>query len=182
MKIDIHKLVGFTPKQEEQFRNILSVGTNALNSEHFKSSVLNFTWVEYYRKWFRKYSILHNTFNWNNGLSNQEIYDLFMSGVDQLNTDADGDLDLFLELYFANNSVIGYTYPTIVTTYANKKYFLGNLESKSGNAAIFANIIHEYLHKVGFDHSYYNNATRRYTVPYAMGDIAEESYRYFLNS
>jgi hypothetical protein len=76
--------------------------------------------------------------------------------------------------------VIGYTYPTIVTTYANKKYFLSNLESMSGNAAIFANIIHEYLHKVGFDHSFYNNATRRYTVPYAMGDIAEESYKHFL--
>ena len=33
--------------------------------------------------------------------------------------------------------------------------------------------MHEWLHKIGFEHSYYNNSDRPYTVPYAIGEIVE---------
>jgi hypothetical protein len=176
MKFDIAKLEGFGESERVKFLEILKNGEEVLASDYFKERVLNYQWVEYYRRFFRQYSRVHNTFNWNNGLSNDHILSMLLSGSDQLNPTADGDIDLSLELYFKNNSVIGYTAPNIQTIYINKKYFLPNLRTIAGHASIFNNIIHEYMHKVGFDHTYFNNATRRFTVPYAMGDIAEGCY------
>lgn len=174
MKFDIHELVGFTEEQKAKFMMAINYGTTALNSPEFKDAVVNFSWTENYRRWFKKYSIPHYNFNENEGKNNLEIYDMFMSGADLQNPAKDGDMDLFLNLYFSNNGVIGYTYPTRPEIYINKKFFLYRLDSKEGNAAIIANCVHEYMHKVGFGHSYYNNSSRPFTVPYAMGDIAEK--------
>lgn len=174
MKFDIHSYTEFTPEQREKFLKIIDIGTKAINSDQFHDLVVNFKWTETYWSWFRKRSIDHNTFFQNDGKSNEQIYEMFMSGSDKIHPLADGDIDLFLHLYFANNNVIGYTNQATEEIFINKKFFLGNLETPAGNAAIIGNIVHEYMHKMGFDHSYFNNSTRPYSVPYAVGDLAEK--------
>lgn len=174
MKFDFHELKEFTPELQDQFFKIIDIGMKAINSDQFKEKVVNFKWTESYWSWFKRKTIAHDTYFQNNGKSNQQIYEMFMSGSDVLHPLPDGDMDLFLTLYYSNNGVIGYTSGGTETIFINKKFFVPNLKTPSGQAAIIANITHEYMHKLGFDHSYYNNSTRPYSVPYAVGNLAEK--------
>lgn len=172
MKFDFHELKEFTPELINQFHKVIDIGLKAINSDEFQDKVVNFKWTETYWSWFRRKSIEHNTYYQNNGKSNQQIYDMLMSGTDNIHPLPDGDMDLYLELYYANNGVIGYTSGGTETIFINRKFFIPNLGTPRGNADIVANLVHEYMHKVGFDHSYFNSSVRPYSVPYAVGYLA----------
>lgn len=75
-----------------------------------------------------------------------------------------------LELYYANNRVVGFTNPApYQIIHQNRKFYAG-----SHPVDIASNLIHEYSHKVGYDHSYNPNASRPYSVPYSLNAMTEE--------
>lgn len=172
LQVHIHNLVNFSEENRVLFEQLMLVCADVVSSEDFKERVLNYSWTSSYKKWFKRYYTTHDTFAWNKGMANEQVYNLFMTGADKFNPEKDGDLDLYLTLYYSRNNVIGYTYPNTFWTWANTKYFLNNLKTSRGRSYIIGNIVHEYMHNVGFDHAYRSTYDRPYTVPYAFGNIA----------
>ena len=102
-------------------------------------------------------------------MSNQEIYDHILKGVEDLSPVEDFEMDLKLTLYHSKTNTVGYTYPNTNEIWVNDKYFNSYSLGEVAN-----NAMHEWLHKIGFEHSYYNNPDRPFTVPYAIGEIVEK--------
>lgn len=130
-----------------------------MNSDAFKEAVLAHTFKG------------ERTFHQNNDMSNQEIYDHLMSGAENLMPEADGIMNFDLSLYRSWNpfsKVKGYTKPDTMRIWMNKKFF----RKRSWTPIdVAANMAHEWVHKMGFGHDFYNDEERPYSVPYAIGDI-----------
>ena len=124
---------------------------------------------------FRKRIITHRYlgrrgFYLSRGFSNMEIYQLILNGTERLYPIRNNAMDVEVELYADFESrVLGFTVPRSKRIWMNKKYFL-----KFSPAEIAANLIHEWLHKLGFDHERDRTEARKYSVPYAIGYIVKE--------
>ena len=53
--------------------------------------------------------------------------------------------------------------------WTNDKFFTTNSLGK-----VAGNIVHEWTHKLGFEHDFNSTARRNYSVPYAVGNIIQE--------
>jgi len=127
-------------------------------SEEFKNRVLN-----------HRYNGKKQFAN-NNGLTNRQIYNKILEGAEQLRPSKDNEMDLDLELYTDNSTnVVGYTYPNTNRVWMNNKYF-----SKNTPALVTTNMMHEWLHKLGFGHDAKATPQRPYSVPYAVGYIVRD--------
>jgi hypothetical protein len=114
------------------------------------------------------------TFHENNGMSNEEIYQYLMTGGEVLKPEHDHTMDFDLSLYRSWNpfsKVKGYTLPDTMRIWIHKKFF----RRKSWTAVdVAANLAHEWVHKMGFSHSYNYNPDRPFSVPYAIGGIVAQ--------
>lgn len=133
-----------------------------VNSPEFKNLILNFKWNG------------ERKFNNNNNMSNLEIYQKFMSGAEILSPTADHKMNYDLTLYRSWNpfsGVYGYTNPDTKRIWINKKFF----RKRSYTAVdVAANLCHEWVHKLGFTHTFNYNSDRPYSVPYGIGYLIEE--------
>lgn len=135
-----------------------------LNSTEFKDDVI-------FHKYRNKYG-----FKKNNDKSNAEIYQNIKEGSDKFDRTVDFEMDLILCPYYSSKNVIGYTYSSRKEVWVNFKYY----RDKYNNFDIgymIGNILHEWIHNVGFKHASKNNSTRKYTVPYGVGYIARDIAR-----
>jgi hypothetical protein len=109
-------------------------------------------------------------FNENHGLSNEEVYQRIFEGAEQMgNTSRNNMMDVELELYQQTTNTIGYTYPNTVRIWINKKYF-----STYTPVKVADNLMHEWMHKLGFTHATTWTQERDHSVPYAIGYLIEE--------
>lgn len=150
------QLTGFNSAAKTKVTRAFKLIEQVVNSEEFKSRVLNF-----------KNSRGVRAFASNNGMSNEEIYETFMAGRETLLQDTPGEMNFYLKIYNAWWSrVIGYTSEQTNTISMNWKYH------KNYTAAnMSGNLVHEWVHKLGFDHS---SAGEHDSAPYAIGYIVEE--------
>lgn len=151
------ELTDFNDLQEKKMRDALERARLILNSTEFKERVLNHTFNG------------ERTFVDNNGDSNEKVYETIMAAAETLYPEVDEEMDLDITLYYKNNSTVGYTYPDTVRIWVNNKFFSGYTLGQ-----VAANAVHEWTHKIGYGHSFYNNAQRPYSVPYAVGSIIKE--------
>lgn len=164
LSIQINSIKNFSTKQQDFYIVALKITVAVLNTVAFKREALN------------AYMTHRNTrskLTRNNIISRSRIYEMLLSGADNVNPEQDGDLDISIVLYKKNNRVIGYRRTRSKITYLNSKFFRMN---NKGIATIGSNAIHEQLHKLGFKH-----AKKHYTrneVPYVYGKIM---YRLILN-
>lgn len=171
LKLDIHDIKGFRPKEEEKYRYALDLMIKAVNSSAFRKWFLSpETFFEPYPSSYNKWSINPN------GPGRYEMYDEIMSGKDLFGT-KDGDIDIKVKRYYRWWSrVLGYTYMNSMLVYMNAKYIL-NREV----AAIAGTIFHEYLHNCGFSHSSKWTSRRKDTLAYKTGykvrDLITESLK-----
>lgn len=100
------------------------------------------------------------------GLSNAQILERIRIAKERLNGREDGVLNLEVDLYYTRRNVVGYTYPNVSKIWVNTRYF-----DRYAPAQIAANLMHEWLHKIGFEHDFRSTAKRPYSVPYAIGSI-----------
>lgn len=111
-----------------------------------------------------------NTFHDNKGLSNSEIYDVIINGAEEVGTaEVNNRMDVELELYENPSKTIGYTYPDTTRIWINRKYFGQYKINQIAN-----NLMHEWMHKLGFNHDTKWSKERDYSVPYAIGNIFED--------
>lgn len=147
----------FNETQEAKMLDAVERIKLVVNSIEFKERVIGHT---------------HNgkrTFFENNGLTNEEIYEQIMEAAETLIPEVDNEMDIDVTMYYKRSSTVGYTYPDTTRTWVNSRFFNGYTAGQ-----VAANSVHEWTHKIGFGHSYYNSSDRPYTVPYAIGGIIEE--------
>lgn len=154
LKVVVNKREGFTPEEIKKHETASQLLETALNSVEFRDGVLTLP--------------LENM----NGLTHQQVYDKIMSGAEVLTPEVDNELDVWAVVYYKNNKVVGYTNPTTILTWINRKFFGDDY------ADIACNMLHEWLHKLGFDH---DSASDHDSVPYALGYFVEKLIRRLMN-
>ncbi len=156
LKVKGMSLEGFSGASLQKLQSAFSFMEKVINTEEFRSRVINFKNKKGERK-----------FESNRGLSNEEIYEIFMEGREVLQMDTPGEVNLFLKLYDNPMSrVIGYTTSKTNLININWKYFK---QFKIHEVA--ANLTHEWTHKLGFGHT---SAKEHDSVPYAIGYIIRD--------
>lgn len=136
-------LKGFSDSDMDKHQASMKLLEEVLNSQEFRDFVLT-----------KKFTNMK-------GKTNQEVYNLIMSGSERLSPEVDYELDLYVEMYHANNSVVGWTKPSVIWTKLNRKFF-----SRYDYAEVAGNAFHEWLHKLGFGHS---SAKDHNSIPYSLG-------------
>lgn len=95
-----------------------------------------------------------------------QVYNKLLSGAESLSPTVDNELDLEVRFYYAANSTVGYTYPGVKYIMVNTKFFDGY-----NTVSVARNLLHEYMHKLGYGHDSSRTTRRPYSVPYAMGSM-----------
>lgn len=150
--------VNFSPSQKEKVHAAIALIREIVTSDEFRERVLNHTVNG------------KTTFVDNRGLSNEEIYKKIAEGAEIMGeTSKNGTMDVELELFHSPTKTIGYTYPDTNRIWMNTKYFDSYTVIKVAD-----NLMHEWMHKLGFDHDKTYSVARNYSVPYAIGYLVEE--------
>ena len=162
LRVVINSAKNFNDTQAAHLEASRDLLERIVNSEEFKQRVLH---VSYQGQ---------ETFVQNNGLSNLQVYNKILEAAEQLPspTEANRVIDLSVQLYtssYFGRNVVGYTSPDTPTIYMNTYFYNGATPGESAS-----NMMHEWMHKLGFDHDYNSTARRPYSVPYAIGDIVDQ--------
>lgn len=148
------KMLKFTAPEKAKIQRAIELIKQVIISEEFKEAVLN-----------HQYKAA-NKFANNKGLTNLEIYEKILRGAERLSPTVDYTMDLTLVAFYRNAETVGYTVASTPKIYMNRKHF-----RKNTAAEVTTNIVHEWLHKLGFSHDKSETSKRRYSVPYAVGYI-----------
>ena len=150
--------VNFSAAQEEKVQTALNLMKKVIASDEFRSRILNHSYNG------------KKTFVDNGGLTNAQIYQKILDGAEKMgDTSKNNQLNVELELYYAATTTIGYTYPSSLRIWMNTKYFNNYTPVKVAD-----NLMHEWMHKLGFGHATKYSSSRNYSVPYAIGYLMEE--------
>tara|TARA_B100001971_G_scaffold215193_1_gene260024 strand:- start:115310 stop:116110 length:801 start_codon:yes stop_codon:yes gene_type:complete len=149
----------FSDFEKEKLQKALKGLLKVINSARFKKQILEHSFDG------------EKTFVDNNGMTNLEIYQHILKGAEDLLDKVDREMDLDLNMYYSLSGTIGYTYPDTLKIWINRRFFRNFRHSQ-----VAANLIHEYMHKVGFTHDYQYTERRPYSVPYAVGKIMRKLY------
>lgn len=116
-----------------------------------------------------KEEILNGRFTETMGLTNLEIYKKIMHGSERLSPRVDHEMDLEVETFYADAVTVGYTIPSSSRVYMNRKYLHRYKPSE-----VTSNLMHEWLHKIGFEHEEEDSPARRASVPYSVGYLVRQ--------
>lgn len=152
LRINVKSREGFTPAEVKLHESAMVIVEMVVNSAEFKSRVQN-----------RSYSTTTK--------SPTQIYDHIMTGEEVLQKGKDYEIDAEIEMYSAETNTIGYTYQNTVKTWLNRVF-----ASKYSEEQIAGNFIHEWLHKLGYQHS---SAKDYDSVPYAIGYLVRDMVKEF---
>ena len=156
-------LVSFTAEQESKYNKAIEIVKLVVATEKFKNDVLNFTYNG------------QKAFIDNKGLTNAQVYQAILNAAETLKPIKNNMMDLEVELYYAANSVVGYTNGGTRRIWVNTKFFNSFKEN-----SVAGNLFHEWLHKLGYTHAYASTPTRPYSIPYAVGYIMGNIGKNFL--
>lgn len=156
LELNVH-LTDFAPEKEQKMQDALERIRLVINSKEFKQRVLD-----------HEYNGV-KTFYDNGGMNNEEVYNAIMAGNEVLVPGDDEEMDLNVTLYFKNNGTVGYTYPNKNQIWVNDKFFANFTLGK-----VAANVVHEWTHKLGFEHDFNRTTQRNFSVPYGVGTIIQE--------
>lgn len=160
LKVRIDKLINFSSTIKNKVHSTQRVLDAIFDSQEFYDAVINHVYQG--RKQFAD----------NRGYSNQDIYNLIQLGKEKMSKRIDRQMNLKLKLYYENSDTVGWTYSNSDIIHVNRKFYGTYTEAK-----IARNLMHEWLHNMGFSHDSNVTNKRRYSVPYAIGDIVEKLAR-----
>lgn len=142
----------FTATQSDKVRAASDLIRKVVGSDEFRQKVLAHSYNG--KKGFVD----------NGGLSNAQVYKAIIEGSEKLSPGVDNEMDLSLEVFRASTNTVGYTMPSELRVWMNEKFLDRNMPYK-----VTTNMVHEWLHKLGFKHAQASTPTRKYSVPYAIG-------------
>ena len=146
--------IGTTSAQEAKLQAAENKIKAVIATDAFRNAVLNHTYNG------------KKTFVDNGGLTNAQIYQRILEGAETLQPAKNNRMDLSVKLYYENSTTVGYTTTGSKTINMNTKFF--NKYTASG---VSSNMMHEWLHKLGFKHAVNYSTARDYSIPYAIGKI-----------
>ncbi len=150
------QITGFDKNGLIKIQSAFNLMESVSNSLEFKDRVINF-----------KNDKGQRAFASNNGLTNEQIYAIYMSGKETLQQNTPGEMNFFLKQYNRWwSKVIGYTSADVNLINVNYKFFKNYRPSD-----VAGNLTHEWTHKIGFDHA---SAAEHDSAPYAIGYIMDE--------
>jgi hypothetical protein len=148
----VHELKNFSEKERAMVREAIAYAGACLNTEQFRDRFLALELTS------------------NRGMSNATIYNMIMSGVTELDPEVDFEIDIRLEAFYSWKNTVGYTRPSTMWIWFNRKFFK-HFEVWD----LARNIIHESVgHKIGFGHK---SASEHTSVPYNLGFLIEDMVR-----
>jgi hypothetical protein len=148
------KFTNFTRTQENKVLDAADLVKQVIASSAFKSRIINHTYNG------------KKTFVDNLGLTNAQIYKKILESSEKLNPGKNYTMDITLVTYQTDANVIGYTLPNVNKVWMNTRYL-----NQFTPVQVSSNLVHEWLHKLGFGHDYESTPSRPYSVPYAVGYI-----------
>jgi hypothetical protein len=161
LRVNVMQQTNFTTVETDKLNQAVTVLNQVLNSPDFKDRVLNFAYNG------------QIGFVQNNGMNNQQIYDYLMAGAEKYPTQqepnqmADMNLTIFkMPWYKRFSKELAYTNTDDPFLHMRQSYYDGASVSDISNT-----LIHEWTHKMGFDHDFNATAQRPYSVPYGIGGI-----------
>lgn len=158
LKFNIKLLSNFTQKENLKLKKCKRLLVLVCNDSRFKDEILDADFSG-------------ETSHFKN-CSNLEIYLHIMSGKETLLPEIDNEADISLK-YFTpnvfNNSTVGYTYVTVLTQWINRNYLRFQSFVK-----VASNILHEWGHKLGFDHDFKPTRRRKFSICYQLNRIFEK--------
>lgn len=146
------KFINISSAEQEKFDKAIEIIKKVVATSEFRKAIIDHTYGG------------KKTFNENRGLSNLQIYQKILEGAERLTPKKNNAMDMEVELYYADNSTVGYTLSNSRRIWVNNKFFV-----KNSPQSVAANLMHEWLHKLGFGHAVEYSASRDFTVPYAVG-------------
>ena len=154
MKVTVHVKENFSPKRLAKLSTAAALLGEVLSSDEFARAVMAMQFAD------------------DSGKTNEQILTCIRAGAETLDPEADGEVDLYLSLYWApwwkKYSVVGYTYGNVRKIWCNGYWF-----DRMTPAEIAGNLAHEWTHKLGFEHDFRSTARRPRSVPYAVGELVE---------
>jgi hypothetical protein len=161
LEVNLRSTQYFSATDLTKLNKAFVVLTQVLNSAEFRDFVLNYNYQS------------TGTFANSGGFDNEAIYNLVQDGKEAMLGIVDHTIDLDLVLYnppwYRRWGVVGYTYANTNKIWMNRNYF-----NRFEPSDVAANIAHEWMHKIGFDHDYKSTKRRPYSVPYAVGNFVSQ--------
>jgi hypothetical protein len=158
-----------TATEDTMLRQAVRIFAQRIGSKEFFNFCMKY---HYTRKittgrWWNRQTVTDFVpmFNCKSGLTRSEIYNKILEGEEVLQQGSNGTADIILRIDRRRRRTIGYTYPNTITQWIYSWVLHTTPESIAGNLA------HEWCHKLGFEHDYYYNYERQFSVPYAVGDF-----------
>jgi hypothetical protein len=155
--------VNFTADQKAKYDKAVQIVKLVVATEEFRKQILNYTYNG------------AKQFADNRGLTNAQIYQSILDAAETLQPAKNNRMDIEVELYYAANTVVGYTNGSTKRIYVNTKFF-----NQYAANSVAGNLTHEWLHKLGYAHDFAVTAKRPYSVPYAIGYIMGNIGKNFL--
>lgn len=149
--------VGMSSSQEAKIQKAEYKIRKVIASEEFRSRILNHTYGGVKK------------FVDNNGLTNLQIYNKILNGAEKLKPTANNAMDMGIKIYYQNSNTVGWTSTGSTYINMNTKYL-----NSYTSTQVTRNMMHEWLHKLGFSHAVNYSTSRNYSVPYGIGRIMEE--------
>ena len=155
LKVNLLSLTGADARDEDRIHRALDIITEVVNSEAFRAEILNM-----------KYKIGNKEFSGytQTTLTPKQILDKILDGTENFSGGQKNSIDLFLDMYYQRSSTVGYTSVNDKYLHMNRRFHANYTPEETAG-----NIFHEWLHKIGFDHSQKNNSERPHSVPYKLG-------------
>lgn len=138
--------------QQQKFDRALEIIRKVVATEEFRSAIFGYTYNG------------EHAFVDNGGFTNEQIYEKILEASELKYPARNNAMDMQVELYYADTTTVGYTYPSSTQIWVNTKFF-----DKNSVYSVAANLFHEWLHKIGFTHAVSYSTSRDSSVPYAIG-------------
>lgn len=152
LKYNIKKAVGLTDKELELYNKACKAMIYELNMPEY--------WNEVEYNW--------DDMTWKRGYDFNQFKDLVMSGNNNFDTDNDEVIDIYVTRYYSWRSVVGYTKPSTVMTWINRKFLNMQIDDFA------AHIWHEQIHNYGFNHPNTDRNSLVYQCGYIMRDCVRD--------
>ena len=145
---------GTTSAQEAKIQAAEAHIRAVIGSDEFRNAVLNYTYNG------------KKAFYDNGGLSNAQIYQKILDGAETLQPSKNNAMDIGVKIYTENSTTVGFTTTGSTMINMNTKFF-----NSYTSVGVSNNMMHEWLHKLGFVHAVNYSPSRDHSVPYAIGTI-----------